>query len=273
MEHIQAAIDLWSRMVELLRNHIPPERWPNATLWSALALPIGLIMAFWGARILRTVYVLGFMAAGAYVGMRVAQDERVKVDALLGLVLGAGLAGLIGHLLFRWWLGLTAGTLATLLVLVACAPRVTAEIQAFNDYQSGLSTGQYNLAQPKTEMTPQQQAQQYLSELKAYLWEKQPKLVTQFGVLLALAALLATAMGFLMPRFTMIVATSVMGVLMFAAGIGFFLSTRWLSAWEAMIVHAGWSLAACGILFLVAISYQARGPRAVAAAAPKTVAA
>src|SRR5690349_339609 len=102
MEHIQAAIDLWSRTVELLRNHVPPERWPNATLWSALALPIGLIMAFWGARILRTLYVLGFMAVGAYYGMKVAQSEQIKVDALVGLILGAGLAGLIGHLLFRW---------------------------------------------------------------------------------------------------------------------------------------------------------------------------
>jgi hypothetical protein len=273
MDHIQAAINLWLQAVDALRTHVPPERWPNTTLWSALALPIGLIMAFWGARLLRTLYVLGFMAAGAYVGMRVAQAEQVKVDVLLGLVLGAGLAGLIGHLLFRWWLGLTAGTLATVLVLVACAPRVTAELQAFNDYQSGLSTGQYNLAQPKTGMTPEQLAQEYLSELKTYLWKQKPELVTRFGVLLALAALLATAMGFLMPRFTMILATSVVGVLMFAGSTGFFLSTWWQAAWAAMIVHTGWSLAACGILLLVAISYQARGPRAVAAATPKAVAA
>jgi len=271
MEHIQAAIDLWSRTVELLRNHIPPERWPNTTLWSALALPIGLIMAFWGARLLRTLYVLAFMGVGAYFGMCVAQAGQV--DKLMGLILGAGLAGLIGHLLFRWWLGLTAGTLATILVLVACAPRVTAEIQAFNDYQSGLSTGQYILAQSKTDMTPQQQAQKYVSELKTYLWDKKPELLTRFGVLLALAALLATAMGFLMPRFTMILATSIIGVLVFAGGIGFFVSTWWQSAWAALIVYAGWSLAACGILLLVAISYQARGPRAVPAAAPKAVAA
>jgi hypothetical protein len=270
MDHIQAAVDLWSRVVELLRNHVPPERWPNATLWSALALPIGLLLALWGARIIRTLFVLAFMVLGGYVGMRVARAGQV--EPLMGLVLGAGLLGVMGHLFFRWWLGFSAATMAMLIVLLSSAPRVATEVQAFNDYQTGLATGQYILSQPKADVTPFEQARQYVMELRAYLWQKRPELVSRLAVLLGLAGLLGMSVGVLMPRLTMIIGTSLLGVVLLAAGLGFFLSTWCQPVWVAFMTHTSWSLAACGVLLLMAISYQARGPRvSSASASPATV--
>ncbi len=263
MFDVQPAADLLSSGVNLLRNHVPPERWPNPILWSALAIPMGLLSALWGARLLRVVYVLAFMVIGAAVGFRVA--EAHQIDRLIGFILGAGFAGLIGYLLFRLWLGATAGACAVLLMAVVTAPHLSAVIQDFDNHRLGVSTGEYTLAQPAGSAPNGSYAEsrQYLTEMKDYLWKNRPELVYKGGFLVALVWLLGLTLGAVLPRLTMVIATSLIGVASLAIGAGYLLAMRWPDAWIAAKAHPLGLLGGLALLLLVSVSFQLRSRRIV----------
>ena len=76
MLDFQLTLDTLKQWEGFLRNHVPVERWPNPLLWSSVAALAGAVLAFWGARLLRTCYVLAFMVIGGMVGVRFAGAGR-----------------------------------------------------------------------------------------------------------------------------------------------------------------------------------------------------
>jgi hypothetical protein len=257
--------ELIYQAIGVFKHHVPPEHWPNTNLWALIAVPAGLILAFWGASLLRTAYVLGFMVLGGAAGVRFAGTGQV--DLMIGLVLGAGLAALVGHLLFRLWLGVTAGGFAILLVAVLGAGRISDEVRKFEDQRLG--TGAYVL--PETLDAPsagEGALMGYLKELQAFFYEKNQDFLYGAGIVGGLAFLVGMTLAMFLPQWTMIVGTSLIGTLTAGAGSAALASSRWPEAWAAVLANPGWALGGFAALFLIGLLYQAQQRRGRVPAAP-----
>jgi len=286
LEVMLARILSW---VEFSRRYWSLE-WPlTATFTAALAVTVGLILAFWGARLLRMIYVVGFMAAGAAAGVRFAR--QVEMDPLIGFVLGAGLVGLLGHLLFRWWVGVTAAVCAVLVVAAVGGPWLAdcAEVLADNLWEQ--ATGHKYFAELSASSAPAEEAAERIPASAAWSESGGGDRPTPIGFLVALgktvwaehqpyarrlvlgagaAAVLALALGVLLPRLTMILGTSVIGVLAMVIGGVVLVKESAPSLWQLLQAHLPWVWGAIGVVLLISVTFQARcgRMREVAAAVP-----
>lgn len=271
MLDLQAARDLWATVQGVVHYHVDWTNWPDSMWVAGGAAVIGLILAFWGGRVLRTLFVLTFMAAGAAAGKKAA--DAMQVDLLIGLVLGAGFIGLIGYLFYRWWVGLTMGLVAALLILVLFgSPQLEPVIQSFQDARTGAGTGRYDTS--LLESPPEESLTTYLRDLWAYCWTQQRGVVYRTLGPAALAGLLGLAVGVILTRFATILATSVLGVAALAAGGGYLVWSKWPSLWGRVEASPVWSMGLLAGFLLLALLYQAsHSGRRVAATEPAAPAA
>ena len=265
MIDIAENVDLLTQGASLLREHVPDPYLP-APGWLAVGLiVIGLVLALWGARILRFAFVLTLVVAGACIGIRVARHQQV--DLLIGLVLGAGLAGLVGHLMYRWWVAVSAGLCAALLVVMVGGQRVwPAEIQAFLDQRPALTTEDFNrvLAEP-SESDVGLSVLPSVEEAWGYFWGNRRNLVIRSGLLCGLAFVLGFGMGLAMPRVTTVVGTSLIGISAVVLGVGTGVTVYRPEWWAYVDAHASWFLIATGLILLMSIMTQITQRRPAAA--------
>ena len=90
-----------------------------------------------------------------------------------------------------------------------------------------------------------------------------------------MAGLLALALGVILPRFTTIVGTSVVGVLAIAAAAAYLISAKAPDLWRSIQAQPAWFYGALGLLLVVSLAFQARRGklRQIAPAATATPAA
>lgn len=267
----QAMMDAFSKGAELLRNSLPEGIWlspGSAATVAAVGLAIGLILALWGAKLLRFLYVAAFIFAGAYAGIHLARNYAI--DDLFGLVVGAAVAGLLGHFFFRWWIGITAGLCAMIIAAAVLGPQILPQLpddlNAFWDQQQGVGSGDYSdvLRQREViEEARQKGTLQILRELRAFIWEANPQETGKLTFVLAIAWLVGLAVGALAPRFTTICITSVLGVSLFAIGLSYLLATRLPAAWAFICAESRWALVALGIACLVSLAWQFHARRPI----------
>lgn len=249
MVDLQKTVELigWLWQVAGSSVALPRSAWVQPFWAGLIAVVAGLVFALWGARLLRTLVVLLFMTAGAVAGKQFATS--LQVDMLIGLVVGAGIAGLVGYLFYRWWLGLTIGTVAALLLAATfSAPRLLAERPGFEDFRLGVGSGQYI-----TGGTPQYEWQDF----RTYFWEQRREVLVKSLGPVALAGLLGLIVSLIAPRVASIVGTSVLGVGLLAAGSAALMATKWPATWSNMQTHASWLLGALACFWLFAVLYQA----------------
>lgn len=276
MAEYQSIVDLLSKGAEYCRYHVPLEQWPHLT-WVALGAAVaGMVLALWGARLLRLLYVGAFMGAGAAIGIHAAR--ALQIDLLIGLVLGAGLAGVVGHLFYRWWVGVTAGMCALLLAALISGGRMLPELEAavrtLDDQRLGMSTGQYDLAgAPAGQESRIAAVHGYLAETADHLWNTRRAAVYRAAFVLALAWLAGLGVGLTLPRFTTIVGTSVIGVVGLVGGLGLLLWRHCPGLWVIVTDQGVWFLAGVGVFLVGTLCYQARQGRIVPAAPGPTTAA
>jgi len=201
-------------------------------------------------------------------------------------VLGAGILGLIGHLLYRWLVGLTAGVCAALLVVLLGAPWLVDKAEVFADDLLAGATGQRIFAEQvaaasrptdiaEGDMAPVIGLQAFVTSLASSLWEENQQDFTKLGILVAAAILLGVGLGVVLPKFTTIVGTSCVGILVLAIGVATLLARLWPSVWDSVLANPTWLLGGTGTLLLVSLAFQARHGRVreVASAAAKTASA
>jgi len=242
----------WGRSLLVESGRFPDLAWLDP-FWAALAAIVaGFILALWGSRILRVVFVLTFMAVGAAFGKRIAGS--IQIDLLIGLVVGAGLSGLVGYALYRWWLGLTVGALAALIMAATfSAPKLLDERPAFEDFQLAVGSGQYDTA-----ITPLYSWE----SVRKYFWDRPDgrKIVYRTLGPVAVIALLGMVLGILAPRLAAILGTSTLGTLLLAAGTAGLLAVRWPDSWARLQAHEAWALGGVAFVWLFSILYQATHP-------------
>lgn len=257
MFDLQATISAYKQIANLSRHVLPMEGFPDLRVWAPAMLLGGLVLAFFGARLLRAVYILLFMVIGGRVGVHLAGQGQV--DSMFGLIIGAGVAAVIGYVLFRWWVGVTTGTLAVLILALLSGPKLDAELTHLSDYLPD-ATADYALPNKSMlERTPEEQKAYGLEKLKDYLWKERADVTHRAALGLALVWILGVAVGVLLPKLTMVLGTSLIGVGLMAAGAGILVAEY--EKWDAVQANAPWLAAGAGLLLLAAISFQARGSR------------
>jgi hypothetical protein len=289
MINLQAMIDRVLSWVQFSQSYWSLE-WPLSGMVTAfLAVGVGVVLAFWGARLLRMFYVMGFMAAGAAAGVYLAGE--LEVDPLIGFVLGAGVLGLLGHLLFRWWVALTAGLCAVVVVSLVGGPWLADRAEGLADRLSERATGQPYFEQATTRSAPAVAVFEAMPTSTASADSGEGERPTPLGFLVALgktvwaehqpyakrlafgaaaAAVLAVLLGLFLPRLTMILGTSLVGVLAITVGGAVVLEGMAPSFWEGLCKHMSWMWAGVALVLLVSVTFQARSGRVreVAAAVP-----
>lgn len=225
---------------------------------AATAVGVGCALALWGGRILRAAFVLVFMTVGGLCGKHFAGS--IQIDLLIGLVIGAGAAGLIGYAIYRWCLGVTvAAVIALLAVATVSAPALLEERQAFDDFRLGVGTGQYSTGVPPVYTW---------ADVRGYFWD-QPRgrevVVKSLGPV-AIVAAIGFIWSVLAPRLAAILATSVLGSALLAGGAGVLISTKWPETWLRIQANGSWAVGAMVCLWLFAMMYQLTHPARPAAA-------
>ncbi len=228
-------------------------------LWVAVGLLLlGLVLALWGSRFMRAGLVIAFMIAGAVAGKQLAGS--LQVDLLVGLVIGAGIAGLVGYWFYRWWLGLSMGAVAALLLAVVfSAPRLLDERAAFEDSRMGVGSGQYNTSGV---------SQYKWEDFRKYFWEQNRAMTLRTLGPVAVAGIVGMVVALVAPRLASIVGTSVLGALLASSGTALLLSTKWPNAWSGVQANARWAMAATGCFWLFSMLYQATHPNRPPTAVP-----
>lgn len=276
MLSVQTVADWVARGADLYRYYVPPEWVPYAGVMAASVAVLGFVFAFWGARLLKTMYILAFMAAGAAIGFQVGSE--LKIDTLIGLTFGAAIAAFIGYVFYRWWVGVTTGILAVLLVVVIAWPRFADMWQGFQDYRQRVGSGKYAL--PPAGAEDQESFLRHFGEFGLYAWilaagsptelpagpdreeqDKRREFARRFAFAAGLAWLLGVVMGVLLPKFTTVMGTSLVGVLLASGGIGALLYRNWPDVWSAVIAHPDWYLVGMAALLIVASWHQVRPGR------------
>lgn len=262
MMGVEAITDLISRGADFYRHYVPPEwnAYPNVA--AAGALIVGIALAFWGARVLRTIYVLAFLVAGAAGGFLLGR--RYQIDPLIGLTFGGGVAALLGYVFFRWWVGMTAGALAVLVVTLVASARLSEVHQEYRDHLAGVGTGGYANVWSAGSESPASVA----GGLIHYLANDRRDFGARLAVASSLAWLLGMAMGMLLTRFTVVVGTSVFGVLLLSAGGGVVMWRHLPNLWGFLAGYPQWCLVAPLVLLIAAIWSQVRPEPKKAAPAP-----
>jgi len=270
----QEIVNWVSDGVNFLQNHLPWHQLPEPTVVAATAVVGGLILSLWGARFLRVIFVLSFMVGGAVLGVQIAR--ACQVELLIGLVLGGGAAALVGHLFYRWWVGVITGICAVLLVLAIGGPKVFPQeiegLKSFVVQQLEVGGDSYILPDPQDATGPS--SGQILSPevLKDYFWNNRRQFVTRMGVALGLAWVLGLVIGVTMPRFSSVVGTSLLGVSALTLGSGSLLSIHKPVFWNKILANPTLFLVGVGLLLLISLSIQAQGRRAVKVVSPEPIA-
>ena len=259
MLNLEVISDLVARGTEAYRHYVPPEWVPYPNLTAAGVAGAGFLLAFWGARLLRTIYILGFMVVGAAEGFKIGAN--LGIDTLIGLTFGAGIAGLIAYVFFRWWVGVTTGAVAALLVLALASPKLVPLNQGYQDFGHGVGTGNYTPGNGAED----QNIAEYAKGLSQFIWTQHKDFAERFVLAAGLAWLLGVLLGLVLPRFTMILGTSLFGVWLAAGGIGVLLCRNWPEAWTTVTAHPDWYLVGMGALLIVSAWRQTRAGRAPAA--------
>ena len=248
----------WGRQVIGNATQLAAVPWLD-TVWTAVAaVVVGVVVALWGGRMLRAGVILAFMAAGAVAGKRFASS--MQIDLLIGLVIGAGIAGLIGYIFYRWWLGLTIGTLAAMLVaLTFSAPQLLDERQPFEDFRLGVGSGRYDTSHDMLYS---------MTDVRNYFWDQRRAFVLKTIGPVMVIGMIAFVAAVLAPRLASVLGTSVLGVLLLAGGAGVLTASKWPESWRAVQAHQTWALGGVGAFWLISLFYQLNHPSRPVAQVP-----
>jgi hypothetical protein len=260
MLNLDGLTELITKATDFYRHFVPPGWVPYPNLMAIGVVAVGILLAFWGARLLRTIYILGFMVMGAAVGFRLGSYWHI--DTLVGLTFGAGLAGLAAYILFRWWVGVTAGTVAALVVLALAWPKLV----PLNDSYQGFGRGEPGSAYLVGNGDEQRSVVEYVAGLSVYVWTQHRDFAWRFVFAASMAWLLGVVLGLVLPKFTTIMGTSLLGVLLVSVGAAVVLCRNWPEIWTAIIAHPDWYLVGMGALLIVSTWRQTRAGRTPAAA-------
>jgi MFS family permease len=261
--------EIIDRIVALLQTCVPAEKLTQAFWPAAGCVLAGLVLMFWGARVIRGLILLVWMGAGGYIGWLLAQ--HFAKPSALGIVGGAVVAALVGTALARLWIGALSGALAALVALSAYGfsqdiPTRFGEFTRSHRQPAPTANNEFPLgergaATARVAESPLRMAYWFAADLyrrgDPLLWNT----FTRVGG----AALVGLIVGLIASRWAMIFWTSLAGLLVMTGGSLVLAAGQWPKWHEVVAANALPILAGMGLIWMAAMFAQWRGTRAGAA--------
>lgn len=235
----------------LWESHVPAAYQVTALPAAVGMLVVGIGLSVLGARLARFGITCGFAAVGVLVALTFGSMTDVPLLALI--LIGVLVAGGIGFALFRLWVGLAAAAFLSAVTIAAYGGEVV--VPHFLEYEQVCDfDGTFVLPDPIADET----ADDALSDLETWahdFWlhvESQETDVNRrlLGVGLG-AGLVGLLLGVLLPRFTLVVTSSVLGTVLVMAGLAGLASQLQANLPQAATQHAR-IVSAAGAVFLLA---------------------
>jgi len=215
--------DKLNAIFEGLRSHVDLSWAPNPLLTAGFALVAGLILALWGASLVRAIIVLAFIGGGVWLG-RLATAEIPQVAPIAGMLAGAFAGGLVGFFLFRLWVGVLTAVLLSSIGLSVLSYRQA--LPHLSEYDETAQIVGVSDLTPFVVPTPMQQRtlletdpQQYLRGFWDYASDREQTLPRNVLIVLAVATFFGVTIGLLLPTMMTVLWTSLGGTLLVAASI------------------------------------------------------
>lgn len=271
--------DRLSALLDGLRTHVDLSWAPNPLLTAGFALVAGLILALWGASLVRAMVVLAFIGAGVW-GGRGVTDQFPQIAPIAGMLVGAFAGGVIGFFLFRLWIGLLSAVLFSAIGLgVLGSQQALPHLSAYDE--TGMIVGATDLA-PFVVPTPTQQRTLLETDPKQYLrgfWdfasEREQTLPRNVLAVLAVATFFGVTIGLLLPTLMTVLWTSLGGTLLVAAASLWAINAYRPSLLQFLhdrpTIHIGVWVGFC-VLTMIAQGLMRRPRRSVVARASRSTA-
>jgi hypothetical protein len=258
--------EMIDRIVALLETCVPAERLTEAFWPAAGCVLAGLVLMFWGARMIRGLILLACMGAGGYMGWIVAQHFG-RPSAL----------GVIGMALARLWISALSAASAALVALAVYGfyqDIPTRFGQFTRSYRQPAPTaenefplGERGAAMTRVAEGPGWMAYRFAVELHR---RGDPLLWSTLGWVGG-AALAGLILGLVASRWAMILWTSLAGLLLMTGGSLVLVAGHWPQWHEVIAANALPIFAGLGLIWLMAVLAQWRGTRSAAAVVCKPV--
>lgn len=205
--------------VEGVRHHVDLSWAPDARIAAGLLFGAGLLLAFWGAKLVRVAVVLAFVGLGVWGGLHAA--EAAGITPLAGMLAGGGVGGAVGFFLFRLWVGVLSAVALSLIALGAVSYRqVLPHVSAYDATVAVVGSheqGQFVLPSPEEQQSRlNADAGQYLGGLWSYVGKREPTLPRNVLAVLAAATFAGVTIGLLLPGFMAVLGTAAAGTLLVA---------------------------------------------------------
>lgn len=256
---MDTVIESWKPLLDTLRNHLPAELTSNALVSVALTGVAGLVLALWGAKVFRAALVLGFLGAGIWGGL--VADQWIGLGRWLCAIGGGLLFGAMGLVLYRLWVGVGWAIILSSVALTTLASKsAVPHWQTFQDVRAStavLADGTFHV--PSVEQQSEFNSpdlRTVFSQFGGYLAENVPNIKRNTMLIGGVAATSGLLMGLLAVRFTMILASSVLGVFMLGSAAMYGLSRYQPQLLERGTQKPAAVLAALGIAILLAMFAQ-----------------
>jgi hypothetical protein len=257
MEQYQPILDQIRLFVE---QQVDPAYLTHTGATLAVVLSLGVGLSVLGAKLARFSLTCGFVIAGGLAGIYFSRlTDVMPAPCVLG---GAALLGTIGYLSFRLWVGILAAVVVGAFVLGGFGyQRVSPHLSQFDPesvWSASEGTGEFSIP-----LTPDEQQAyrdrtpgQRLESFWTYVNEQDASL-TRHGKAIGMAAVLAGMLiGLTAARFTLIVASSLVGTVLVVAGLGG-VATSYAPSWyQAGFDNPGVLGAAMGAFLVASLIVQ-----------------
>jgi len=228
---VQNAPGQFASLIEAARHHLPLDELPDPALVGLVMVAAGLVLALWGARLVRVLLAVGFLAAGARAGTLLA--PHVGISPIAGVIVAAVVACALGYGLYRLWVGVVLAMM--LLVGALSIYAYSRALPSWSEFvRVGDAVGQ-RAVDGFVVPSPAQQAQQadvgvMARRYLAWLEQREPGIRRDVVAIAAGSVLAGLILGFVAGRFITVLWSSLLGVALIAGGLALLCAT-WRPEW------------------------------------------
>jgi hypothetical protein len=253
------------RLVEMVHTCVPAENLGQAIVPAVACLVGGLFLMYWGAKAIRTLIVIGCLTGGGYVGWVVAQ--QFGKPPTLGILAGATVLGLTGMFLARFFIACLSGVLAATVALSVFGyyNDLPGRLERFaGTYRQPAPTadnafplGEPGSAAKSADKPPLDVVLGFVDHLK----KKDEATLRNLIFWMGGAGLIGTLIGLIAYRWSMIVWTSLAGLVLIAGSAAILLANPWPHWHEVAAQNARTVGVVMGVMWLSGMMVQWRGTR------------
>jgi len=251
------------RIIELIHTCVPAENLSMA-FWPAVGCVVGgVILVFWGARLIRGLIALVGVGVGGYVGWLVAQ--HLAKPAALGIVGGAVVLGLLAVVLGRLWIAGLSGVLAGVVALAVYGfhqdfPQRFEQFtrsarQPVPTADSEFPLGERGASTAKSQQGPAEVIRHFAEDLH----RRQDPLFWSTVFLVGGAVVVGAVVGLMAARWAMIFWTSLTGLALTVGGLVVLVAGPWPDWHKVAMENAVWIMGGMAVVWFVGVIVQWRG--------------